>query len=49
VEICLNAELSPANSGHVSAQLLADVEQGGCEKFKSGETVYFLKTDFLSY
>ena len=49
VEICLNSDQSLASSGHVAAQLLLDIELGGCERFKSGETVYFLKTDFISY
>lgn len=48
VEICLDSEPSPTGSGHFVARLLENVELGGCEKFESGETVYLIKSDFIS-
>lgn len=49
VEICLDTEPVQTSTGHAVARLLADLDLGGCEKFKSGEAVYILKTDFISY
>lgn len=49
VEICLSSEPLPTHSSHAVARLLLDLEMPGCEKFKSGESVYILNSDFISY
>lgn len=48
VAICLESDPVATGTGHFKAQLMNDLELGGCEKFVSGETVYLLNSDFIS-
>ena len=46
-ELCLAEHPLATGSGNAKADLLNDIELAGCDKFKSGKTIYLFLPDFL--